>query len=1338
MTTKITKFFISPVLAVMCLLSFVNISFAQPTAPINVSVGTITTSSVQLNWTGTGGNDSYIVAWFWGATAPTTIFNGVGYHLINDASAETYTVTGIQAGQQMSFTVFSRASGILSQPTAQVTVSTLPINTTTFTNSQPYSLIIGQRYPEGDCGGNDGGVSAHSIGFAQDVFSLTNPDGTDGKYFVADTYNHRVLIWNTKPTSNNQDADVVLGQPNFTTANAGYGANQFNAPTGVCSDGTRLFVVDQGNNRVLVWNTIPTTNQTAANIVLGQSNFGAAFVAPNNGGRSASRMNLTGVFLHGNGICVSTFAFQTKLIICDSGNDRVLIYNDVSGLYTGAPANHVIGQSNFTGQTSPTQGGNNSTAATLLDPVDVDVTSDGKLIVLSGREHRALIFNSIPTSNGASANNVLGQTNFSNNSPSPSNNASSFYFPTTLAISKFTGKLALASSGSRVVIWNTFPTNNYAPADNILGGYTDLNADVPTQFSNQGGDGFSAATIRYCYGMSWTEDGGLSIADGSRNSIVKFNGGDDVLHSPTSVSTGAVTNSSVELNWSGGAADRYYIYYRYGTTPPVSATDPLIANSQSPAVAMGNSYLWEDLPCGTQFSFAVFAEKNSVYAPVSGTVNAVTTSSSCVNYPLLGDGFSLRQMITSITGDTIFAAGGFHNLYSKTGTLYNKRGVFAMNAVTGDVLDWTCNTDGEVTGVVLDKVTGSLYIGGGFNNVNGTERRYVAKINQDGSVNTGFTPPALNGTIGGGGGTCMTLNKTGDTLFFWGQFTSVTDLDNNTFSRFNVCALVTADGSLSSFNTDEAYLSNATCRFFTLSPDGRSIFCGSNSGGMHLRSFSLATGESNFDFGVDGGLVACGWYDGSKYMYFGGGFAQFMGNTDVRRLAKVDMSGAMPVLVETFNNSSATYPNTTVRSMKGNSTTLYLEGDFSNIGGTGRHRLAALSSADASLYSWDPDLSNNYSNGTAGNLFVHQKYGKLFYSMVNNPNNTGLMAEDIPIAPSSMNGSASGTLGASASMNFSNEGGIFARLTTGTSALGATTVSISGAGGDTMSINGYTVMERMLTVTPATQPTDNVTVHFYVPKSEMDFFSSLRAGFGNAGNNYSGCKVHRLGTMNEYVQTFTPTITINGEIVDIAFDTPGFSSFVMSDDGVLPVELSSFTSFVNKNSVTLNWRTVTETNNAGFDVERKKDGEQNWVKTGTITGAGNSTIENSYSFEDRNVLTGKYSYRLKQIDFNGNYEYHNLSGFVSVGVPVKYDLSQNYPNPFNPTTKINYDLAKDGFVKINVYDITGRLISTLVETKQTAGYYTVSFNAASLSSGMYFYRIESESFIMTKKMVLVK
>ncbi|HMR41955.1 MAG TPA: T9SS type A sorting domain-containing protein [Ignavibacteria bacterium] len=200
-----------------------------------------------------------------------------------------------------------------------------------------------------------------------------------------------------------------------------------------------------------------------------------------------------------------------------------------------------------------------------------------------------------------------------------------------------------------------------------------------------------------------------------------------------------------------------------------------------------------------------------------------------------------------------------------------------------------------------------------------------------------------------------------------------------------------------------------------------------------------------------------------------------------------------------------------------------------------------------------------------------------------------------------------------------------------------------------------------------------------------------------------------------------------------------FSDFGVGGDTLtnpLPVELESFVSVINGSNVDLKWSTSSELNNAGFDIERSANNV--WSKVGNVKGNGTSSIINNYFYSDRNLATGSYSYRLKQIDFNGNFKYYNLNNDVNIGAPDKYELSQNYPNPFNPETKISFNLPQDSKVSLKVFDMTGREVSELVNDFKPAGYYSVNFNATSLSSGVYYYSISAGSFISTKKMIVVK
>jgi Secretion system C-terminal sorting domain len=194
-------------------------------------------------------------------------------------------------------------------------------------------------------------------------------------------------------------------------------------------------------------------------------------------------------------------------------------------------------------------------------------------------------------------------------------------------------------------------------------------------------------------------------------------------------------------------------------------------------------------------------------------------------------------------------------------------------------------------------------------------------------------------------------------------------------------------------------------------------------------------------------------------------------------------------------------------------------------------------------------------------------------------------------------------------------------------------------------------------------------------------------------------------------------------------------------DNLVPVELTSFTATALNNSVALNWSTATETNNSGFELQRK-DGPNDFTEIGFIPGFGTTAENKSYSFVDGNLATGNYTYRLKQIDFDGTFSYSNEVDVV-ISSPAQFELAQNFPNPFNPSTKINFNLAVDSKVSLKVFNIVGQEVATLINSNLVAGVNSINFDASKLNSGVYLYRLEAtgidgSNFVDIKKMTLIK
>lgn len=189
--------------------------------------------------------------------------------------------------------------------------------------------------------------------------------------------------------------------------------------------------------------------------------------------------------------------------------------------------------------------------------------------------------------------------------------------------------------------------------------------------------------------------------------------------------------------------------------------------------------------------------------------------------------------------------------------------------------------------------------------------------------------------------------------------------------------------------------------------------------------------------------------------------------------------------------------------------------------------------------------------------------------------------------------------------------------------------------------------------------------------------------------------------------------------------------------GQLPVELASFNASVDKNVVDLRWITATELNNKGFEVQRRTNNSF-YETIAFIQGKGTTTQANGYSYSDAVNQAGTYFYRLKQVDFDGTFEYSNEIMVNVIALPGQYALAQNYPNPFNPSTSIEFVIPQAGFTNLSVFNLLGEKVAEIVNEVKESGNHTVVFDASNLSSGTYIYTLSVNGNIVTKKMSLVK
>jgi hypothetical protein len=257
-----------------------------------------------------------------------------------------------------------------------------------------------------------------------------------------------------------------------------------------------------------------------------------------------------------------------------------------------------------------------------------------------------------------------------------------------------------------------------------------------------------------------------------------------------------------------------------------------------------------------------------------------------------------------------------------------------------------------------------------------------------------------------------------------------------------------------------------------------------------------------------------------------------------------------------------------------------------------------------------------------------------------------------------------------------------------------------------------------------------------------DVFVAKSTDGGTTFENFKVSESSFTPTSGTFFGDYTNIAALNGNIYPIWMRLQSSLSVWMTTiQDIIPVELNSFKADVKQEKVYLSWETASELNNLGFFIERKNidayANETEWIEIGFKEGIGNSSERNLYQFEDHPLNDGTYHYRLRQVDYDGSFEYSNEIE-ANLFTIKSFALNQNYPNPFNPSTTISFQLPEASFISLKVFDALGTEVETIAEGKYPAGVHEVVFDAEKLSSGLYLYRIISGSNELTRKMMVVK
>jgi hypothetical protein len=295
---------------------------------------------------------------------------------------------------------------------------------------------------------------------------------------------------------------------------------------------------------------------------------------------------------------------------------------------------------------------------------------------------------------------------------------------------------------------------------------------------------------------------------------------------------------------------------------------------------------------------------------------------------------------------------------------------------------------------------------------------------------------------------------------------------------------------------------------------------------------------------------------------------------------------------------------------------------------------------------------------------------------------------------------------------------------------------------------------------PPPPPAGVFFTRFFIPLGDFSQIASFRDIRNSSGYPFTGSHEYRIRYQVAEGATFIVfkwdlPLGITGLIQDLfggvlinksmaGQDSVVVSNFVVDQlkmvidyQAVVPVELSSFTAKVSNRLVRLEWRTESELNNAGFEIE-KRASFSDWESIGFVKGKGTTTQPTTYSYSDSDKLMFRtYFYRLKQIDFDGSFSYSSEIE-VELSLPEKFQLNQNFPNPFNPSTTISFSLPHSAFVNLSIYNIIGEKVAEVVNGQLDGGNYNYIWNPKDMNSGVYLYELRTEDYKSIRKMQLIK
>ena len=581
----------------------------------------------------------------------------------------------------------------------------------------------------------------------------------------------------------------------------------------------------------------------------------------------------------------------------------------------------------------------------------------------------------------------------------------------------------------------------------------------------------------------------------------------------------------------------------------------------------------------------------------------------------------------------------------------------------------------------------------------------VITVTQSQTLQSAF--PDANGSV-------YAIASSGTTVFVGGNFTTIGGIARNGLAAVNGTT-----GAILSWNPNPTRSGGATVRSLAISSNGLNLYVGgifTSIGGQtrnHLAKIDLATGnaDATWDPNVNGieGVEKMSVSSGDTVFFYGKDFTQINGSVS-RPGSIAAVKGTGTGEATAFNPAGFVPITTRYIQVSPEGSTLYL--GYNSTGVTwsslARNYFVALNTTDGSA----TDMSPGFNQGVFCSAIVGTTiyFGGQFTSINGNFDIQKIAKYDAsggwsnPTLVTTWNNTSATT----------PDGDIRAIVY---SANGSTPLLYLGGGFHTI---GITAREKLAAI-----KLSDASVQNWNPTAVIQGALDMRMN---------------LSTVNQkiYIADFTTSILGTSR---------SYLSAVDGGTDPLPVEFTSFSARPKGTSIELLWKTATEVNNYGFEIERKParisppckggDNRGGWTKVGFIEGNGTTNAPKSYSYTDHSA-NGYVAYRLKQIDRDGKFEYSQEVESVISQIPQSLSLMQNYPNPFNPATVISYQLPANGYVSLKVFDAIGREVATLVDEVKEAGTYSKEFDASKLSSGVYFAKLSSAGKTQIKKMSFLK